>query len=222
MTSPHALLVSGAGRYADPWHPFPATSQALADALRARGCVVTLDEDADAALSRLSSGPLPSLLVLNVGWYGPDRFADPAAAALVEALEAGLPSLLTHSTLTAFPEWPLWREIVGGGWTYGTTYHPDYGPGVALPRPDHPLTAGLDRLAISDERYTGLWVDGGSSVFLEHEQDGGRHALGWTRTWGASRLLADALGHDAASYAAEGRQVLLARELDWLLGPAAS
>ncbi|GAA1430680.1 hypothetical protein GCM10009616_15880 [Microlunatus lacustris] len=222
MTPPRALVVSGAGRYGDPWHPFPATSRALADALRGRGCDVDVEDDADAALARLASGSLPSVLVLNIGWYGPDQLAEPAAAGLVAALRTGLPTLLAHSTLTAFPDWPLWRDVVGGGWTYGTTHHPDYDDGVALARPEHPLTAGLDRLPILDERYTRLRVDEGSAVFLEHEEEGERHALGWTRTWGASRLVADALGHDANSYQAEGRRVLLDRELDWLLVPATS
>jgi hypothetical protein len=220
VTPPHALVVSGGGRYADPWHPFPATSEALATVLRARGCRVDVDADADAALARLDQDPLPSLLVLNIGWHGPERLAGPAAEGLVAGLRKGLPTLIVHSTLTAFPEWPLWRDIVGGGWTRGTTYHPDYGAGVVLARPGHPLTAGLDQLSILDERYTRLWVDGASEVFLEHEEEGKRHALGWTRTWGASLIVADALGHDAASYDAEGRTLLLARELDWLLGPA--
>lgn len=222
MTSSHALVVSGAGHYGDPWHPFAATSQALADALRARGCTVAVHDDADTALTRLGTEPLPSLLVHNIGWYGPDRFAEPATAGLVAALREGLPTLLAHSTLTAFPEWPLWRAIVGGGWTYGTTYHPDYGDAVALARPEHPLAAGLDRLPVTDERDTRLWVDQGSAVFLEHQEDGERHALAWTRMWGAAPLVADALGHDAASYDAEGHRLLLARELDWLLGPATS
>lgn len=222
MTPPHALVVSGAGRYGDPWHPFPATSHALADALRARGCRVDVDEDADSALAHLGTGTLPSLLVLNIGWHGPEQLAEPAAAGLVDALHTGVPTLLAHSTLTVFPEWPLWRAIVGGGWTYGTTYHPDYGDAVALARPEHPLAAGLGQLPITDERYTRLWVDQGSAVFLEHQEDGERHALAWTRTWGATPLVADALGHDAASYDAEGRRLLLERELDWLLGPATS
>lgn len=222
MTSQHALVVSGAGRYADPWHPFPATSQALAAALTDRGCRVDVEDDADAALAALGTGPLPDLLVLNIGWHGPDRLAETAADGWATALRSGLPTLLAHSTLTAFPDWPLWRDVVGGGWTYGTTYHPDYDDGVALARPEHPLTAGLDELPIRDERYTRLRVDEGSAVFLEHEEEGERHALGWTRTWGASRLVADALGHDAASYEAAGRRVLLARELDWLLEPTTS
>lgn len=121
-----------------------------------------------------------------------------------------------HSTLTAFPDWPLWHEIAGGGWTYGTTYHPEYAPGVALANPDHALTAGLDQLAIADERYTRMWVDDASRVFLEHEEGGQRHPLAWTRVWGASPIVANALGHDIGAYRAAGRAALVQRELDWL------
>ena len=216
MSSDQALVVSGGGRFSDPWHPFGETSAALEAALDERGYVVTVSDDADASLARLPEEPLPSLLVLNIGWYGPDRFAEPAAGGLVAALRAGLPTLLVHSTLTAFPDWPLWHQISGGGWTYGTTYHPDYGPGVALADPEHPLTAGLDRLDITDERYTGMWLDETSSVFLQHEEDGQRHPLAWTRFWEGSPIVADALGHDAGAYQAPGRQTLLGRELDWL------
>lgn len=211
------LLISGAGRFSDPWHPFPETSAALSAALRARECRVTLSEDADVALASLEAGPLPSLLVMNIGWYGPDRFSEPATRGLVSALQGGLATLLVHSTLTAFPEWPLWHEIAGGGWTPDVTYHPDYGPGVALPRPEHPITSGLAELAITDERYTKMWVADSSSVFLEHDEEGQRHPLAWTRSWGASVILADALGHDRESYSGADRRVLLERELDWLL-----
>jgi len=126
----------------------------------------------------LASTPPPALLVVNIGWFGPERFSEPATAGLVAALQSGVPTLLVHSTLTAFPEWPLWQEIAGGGWTYGTTYHPAYGPAVALAKPDHPLTAGLDRLAIVDERYTKLWVDDQAGVFLEHEEGGATSPAG--------------------------------------------
>jgi hypothetical protein len=218
MTAPSALVLSGAGRFGDPWHPFAETSAALGTALRDRGYTLSLSDDADAGLAALAHTALPSLLVLNIGWYGPDRFSEPATEGLVSALQTGLPTLLVHSTLTAFPDWALWHQITGGGWTYGTTYHPDYAPGVALADPDHPLTGGLDRLAIGDERYTRMWVGDGSAVFLRHEEDGQRHPLGWTRVWGASPIVADALGHDAAAYRAPGRETLLRRELDWLQG----
>lgn len=210
-------MVSGGGRLSDPWHPFAETSAALAAALRGRGCTVTVSDDAEASLVTLRPGALPSLLVLNIGWHGaPDRLPEPATEALAAALRHGLPTLLVHSSLTAFPDWPLWHDILGGGWTYGTTYHPEYAPGVALASPDHALTAGLDQLAVQDERYTRMWVDSTSDVFLEHEEDGQRHPLAWSRAWGGSPIVADALGHDADAYRAMGRAALLQRELDWL------
>jgi hypothetical protein len=216
MTSADAWVVSGGGRFSDPWHSFAQTSAALTAVLRDRGLAVEVSDDADVSLAGLGTRPRPSLLVLNIGWYGPDRFVEAATEGLVAALHSGLPTLLLHSTLTAFPDWPLWHEIAGGGWTRGKTYHPAYGPGVALAAPDHSLTAGLDRLAIEDERYTKMWVDDESDVFLEHEEGGQRHPLAWTRAWGASPIVADTLGHDRNAYRAVGRATLLERELDWL------
>jgi hypothetical protein len=222
VSSLDVLLLSGAGRFADPWHPFPETSAALAAALEARGGRVDVREDAEDALGSLADGALPGLLVVNLGWYGPDRLTEPATAGLVAALDAGVPVMLVHSTLTAFPDWSWWRQtVLGGGWVFGTSYHPDYAEGVAQARLGHPITAGLDRLAITDERYTALVVAEGSEVYLEHEEAGVRHPLAWTRRVGRSPVVADALGHDAGSYAAAGRRTLLERELDWLLTPAA-
>jgi type 1 glutamine amidotransferase len=213
-------VISGGGRFADPWHPFPETSAQLAAALHDRGWAVEVTDDAEAGLTALGGHPLPSLLVVNIGWYGLESFAEPATAGLVSALERGLPTLFVHSTLTSFPEWLPWHGIVGGGWTRGVTYHPDYGEGVAITDPSHPITAGLDaRLAITDERYTQMWVDESSQVFLTHDEAGERHPLAWTRAWGASRIVADALGHDADSYRAPGRSALLQRELGWLCEP---
>ena len=222
MNTTEVLLVSGGGRFTDPWHPFPETSAALAAVLGGRGCTVQVCDDADTGLTHLAEEALPDLLVLNLGWHGPERFAEPAAEALVTALQRGLPTLLVHSTLTAFPQWPLWRDIAGGGWTPDVSYHPDYGPATLEPRPGHPLGAGLGPLSVVDERYTDLWLDEASDVFLEHEEAGARHPLAWTRTWGASPALADALGHDAESYRSPDRQLLLERELDWLLGASSS
>lgn len=209
-------MVSGGGRFGDPWHPFAETSAALSAVLRDRGYTVEVSEDADTGLASLITEPLPSLLVMNIGWYGPERLTEAATEGLTVALRAGLPTLLAHSTLTAFPDWPLWREIAGGGWIRGTTFHPDYGQGVALAQPDHALTAGLTELNITDERYTRMWVDDSSAVFLAHEEEGDTHPLAWTRRWGGSPIVADALGHDADSYRAAGRITLLERELDWL------
>ena len=83
MTSTDALVVSGGGRFGDPWPPFAETSAALTAVLRDRGYAVQARTDAS-----LPSGPLPSLLVLNIGRYSPDRFTEQATEGLVATLHS--------------------------------------------------------------------------------------------------------------------------------------
>src|SRR6187431_2920104 len=61
-----ALLISGAGRYADPWHPFARTSAAVADIVNEAGFAVDIAADVDDALARLAESAL-DLLMLNIG-----------------------------------------------------------------------------------------------------------------------------------------------------------
>src|SRR5699024_9887359 len=57
-----ALVASGSGRYADPWHPFPKTSPLLAEILSGSGFEVDVDDDVDASMGRLEG---VDLLVVN-------------------------------------------------------------------------------------------------------------------------------------------------------------
>ncbi len=59
-----AVIASGSGRYADPWHPFPETSPLLAETPRGAGFAVEIDEDVDGAMARLAG---VGLLVVNAG-----------------------------------------------------------------------------------------------------------------------------------------------------------
>lgn len=216
-------MLSGApDRHGDPWHPFDVTSDALAAALSDRGLAPRIETHADQALAEWShpGAEDPALVVVNIGWYGATEELEPDAVEGLEALlDAGVPLLFVHSSLTAFPNWPRWEQIMGGRWVYDVTYHPDRGPGTALVVPGHPLTGELGDLDIVDERYTRLRVDTAADVFLAHEEEGERHPLAWTYRAGKSRVVSDALGHDRDGYG-PGRRALLERELDWLLPEA--
>ncbi len=214
-----AVLSGSAGRHGDPWHPFEETSDAIANVLAGRGLAPRIETDADRALAQWSHPATrhPSLLVVNIGWYGEAEAFEPDAVAGLEALlSASVPILIVHSSLTAFPNWPRWEQIAGGRWVYDLTYHPDAGPAQVLVAPEHPLTGALRDFGIVDERYTRLRVDASADVFLEHDEAGERHPLAWTHRAGSSRVISDALGHDARAYGT-GRRALLERELDWLL-----
>lgn len=221
-----ALILSGAGRYADPWHPFPETSERLAGILRSEGLEVEISEDVDARMAALASdGPesRPDLLVLNIGDPALTGTPDPEAErrgrdGLLAYLAAGRPLLASHVTSTSLRGVPEWEGILGGVWVRGTTFHPDYGPARIHVHADRgPIVAGLDDFDVTDERYTDLRVQPDVVALASHEHDGVAHPLMWAREYGRAKVFYDALGHDAASYEAETHREILRRAVRWLL-----
>lgn len=217
-----ALVLSGNGRYADPWHPFAETSAELAALLRETGLEVEVSEDVDARMAALTTDD-PDLLVLNIG--DPQHTGAPDAPAerrgrvgLLSYLARGRPLLVSHVTATSLRGIPEWEGILGGVWVRGTSFHPDYGYGRILVHPDrHEITGGLGDFDVEDERYTDLRVQPDVVALASHEHDGREHPLIWARTSGGARVVYDALGHDTASYRAGTHREILRRAVRWLL-----
>lgn len=228
-----ALILTGTGRYADPWHPYPETSPLLAELVRAAGFSPRIETDVDGALRRLDDGV--RLLVVNAGDpEGPDagdptdaqapgvEREEPVAslaegdAALAAALERGIGILAVHSAAASLRDYPSYERALGGRWVRGRSWHPDFGAAQVRLDPEHPLATGLHDFAVEDERYTDLRLDAEIDRLAWHEHDGVRHPLVWTRELGPSRVAYDALGHDSRSYASAGHRELLARTLRWL------
>jgi uncharacterized protein len=225
---PKALLLSGVGRYADPWHPFPETSAALAGLLREAGYDVDIPADVDAALETLVLGEdtdLPDLLVVNVG-LPRDELPTPgtpdAAAGLARWLDSARPLLASHVSSTSFLDLPAWEAGVGGRWVRGQSMHPEYGPAAIHVLPDSgPLVAGIPDFKLLDERYSWLRTAPGIKVHATHTHDGVHHPVMWSferriERGKSGRTFYDALGHDAASYESAEHRELLHRALAWL------
>lgn len=215
MTSPQVLIVSGAGRYADPWHPFAETSARLAELLTAAGFAVEVDENVDA---RLADPGTVGLLVLNLGNPQEPSGQDAATrAGLLAHLARGLPLLAMHVSATSLPAVAEWEAILGGIWVRGTTFHPPYGPAhVEIADRGHPITRGLADFELQDERYTGMRVAPSVHVLAQHRQGGVAHPLLWTNRYGDADVVYDALGHDTASFESAEHRELLRRAARWL------
>lgn len=220
MTATDILVVSGGGRYADPWHPFAETSAALAEVLGELGTVAVLD-DPDAALAALAEvADRPRLLVVNVGNPVGDSPSDAARAGLGAYLAARGSVLAVHSSATTFVGWPEWESALGGRWVRGTTFHPPLGTGAVDVVAGHPATAGVAaRFEVDDEFYRELRIAPTVSVLATHEIDGVPSPTAWASTTASGgRVVCDLLGHDARSYRSEGRRRLLLAEARWALG----
>ncbi|CAN7354981.1 ThuA domain-containing protein [Arthrobacter sp. LjRoot14] len=227
--APKALLLSGVGRYADPWHPFAETSAALAGLLREAGFDVVIPADVDSTLEELAGTAdthLPDLLVVNIGLPRdgrPSPGTPAAAAGLARWLGSGRPMLVSHSSSTSFVDFPEWEGGLGGRWVRGTSMHPDYGPAAVRIRPESgPLVAEMQDFTLPDERYSWLRTAPGITVHATHTHEGTEHPLMWSLLrqspdgHPAGRTFYDALGHDAASYDSPEHRELLRRAMSWL------
>lgn len=215
MTS--VVVISGTGRYADPWHPFAETSTAIVDVLAGAGHDVTVDDDVDARLSDVGD---IDLLVINIGAAVDVDDARDAATrrGLLAHIAAGRPVLAFHSSATSLQSMPEWEDVLGGIWVRGTTMHPPYSRAHVLVATDgRAVTAGVPDFDVDDERYTHLRVSPAVTPLAWHEHEGTRHPLLWAHTAGPARVVYDALGHDAASFTSPEHRALIAQAAGWLL-----
>lgn len=214
------VVVSGEGRYADPWHDFVGTSARVAELLGELGLTTQV--------RGTDSPPVPAarLLVVNTGGGGNPPTTERAAAAdawreaVLDHAAGGRPVLALHTACNTFTESPAWAQITGGRWVVGTSMHPPYGPArVQVTGGDHPITRDLGTgLDIVDERYLQLEIQGDIVPLVQTEHEGRNHPLVWAHRHGEARIVVDTLGHDVAAYDGADRRALLRREVDWLLG----
>ncbi len=222
-----ALVLSGGGRYGDPWHPFIETSAALARVLADAGFETRVSEDVDAELWALADAQptqgdstRPDLLVINVGNPGElsEEHDRRSRAGLLDYMSSGGRILATHSSATSFPGIPEWESILGGIWVRGTTMHPDREPSLVSVRRSLAESLGINEsFVIDDEMY--CWLRHGEHVEIlaTHAMDGVDHPIMWRHNRGSARILYDALGHDAVAYEPDEHRVLLRYAISWLI-----
>jgi hypothetical protein len=215
------VLTSRGGAYADPWHDLRGGAESVASVLAEAGLVPQIREDVLAALEE-HAGRALLVVACSGAPQPPDQERDEAdriAAALDRHVAAGAPVLAVHAGSMAFPEVPRWRQLLGARWVHGTSGHPDLDRcTVRVADTGHPVTAGLVDFELEDERYSDLELDPARQALVTHEWDGRTYPLVLAGTVDRSRVVYDALGHDARSYASPERRQLLRREARWAAG----
>lgn len=218
-------ILSGHGRYADPWHPFAETSAGIASVV---GEIGLEHEVVDVSPDTLGDLAGIDLLVVNTGGGGRDAvFADTPAwtaafASAEEWIRSGGRLLATHQATNGFPDWAAYRQLLGGFWQPGVSMHPPRGDARFTPVPGRagdPLLAGLAEVTAHDERYSKLVLGDDVETVLEHDLDGEPQPVVWRRRTDGLRIIVDALGHDAESYRSPTRRLLFANEVRELLLP---
>ena len=214
------LIISGAGPYVDPWHPFPETSRRLAEVIGALGHRVEVSEEVERSALSLADHQLVVINIGNPQTTRPESAMIEIQQSLLSFLDGGGGLLGVHVSATSFTTMPRWPEILGGHWVRGTTMHPPLGPARIRMHPgSHPVAGDQDAIEVLDERYSYLDVRDDVTVIGDHQHDDRWHPMIWARRQGPGRVVYDGLGHDARSYDSAGHRALLARAVGWLLDP---
>ncbi len=207
-----SLILSGGGAYADPWHPFAATSERIAGILAGLGHHV---EISDRVADRVADLRGWDLVAVNAA-SGPQADASTAQAGLSAALDRGLGVLAIHVGACTLLRLPAWESVTGAAWTAGSM-HPRAGPCRILTYPErHPICAPVPDFDLVDERYTYLRTAPGIVPLAAHEHAGEVHPLLWARELRNARIVTDLLGHDERSYDSPAHRELLSRAARWL------
>ncbi|MFB2587052.1 ThuA domain-containing protein [Herbiconiux liukaitaii] len=215
------LLLSGSGRYADPWHPFSRTSARLAELIREEGFVVAQPENIDQTLADHAAGPLPDLVVADLG-RPQDGTPTPSTALGQTGLKRLLrnrPLLAVHAAVSTFADSPAWTTSVGARWIPGASWHPDRGQFTA--HVAHSGTSPIGPLApfaLDDERYLDLQLPATGRTVLYRHQGENSHSQPsiWIQDIDGVRSAYDAYGHDESAYESEEHRDIIRRIIHWL------
>lgn len=235
-----ALILSGSGRSADPWHPFHATSAAIGRVAEDAGLAASIVDgplEGLAALAEARGLDALAAIVVNAGDHLtplPEGAVDPgppgaellaaAEAGLRGALDAGVGLLGVHAAASTLRELPSFGAALGARWVRDESWHPPFGrlrvepaePPVAPPFDAPQAFEAPGPFDVLDERYSALRFAGDAIVIARCVDAEGVHPLVTARREGAARVVYSALGHDERSFTSAAHRVLLANALRWI------
>jgi len=212
---PEAVILSGAGPYSDPAHPFAETSQCLARLAAKNGWAAVVTEDIDAVMAEGLDGV--DLIIVNAGageaGAGPHTPPEASTAGFGRALDRGISLLAMHCAIRSLPGYPRYHEALGGEWVPGRSWHAPVGELLVRPLHDA-IVEGLCDFHVTDERLGGLRTSRGIEALAATAADD--QVVAWAHRLGPARVVYSGLGHDARSYESAGHKSFLGRALCWL------
>lgn len=137
---------------------------------------------------------------------------------ILKFLSHGKGLLALHAATICFDDWPVYRDILGAWWEWGTSGHaPVQNHRMEIRNNSHPIAEGISDFTIKDELYTHARFTDSVSPLIEGTWEGQTHPMLWIRDYGEARICYNALGHGPEAFEHPGNQLLLQRGSRWVL-----
>lgn len=141
--------------------------------------------------------------------------------------EGGGGVVALHHAIVSTPDWPWYRELVGGQYLEkatpsqpASTYLHDQDLNVRVVTP-HPVTAGLSLARIHDETYKLMAIAKTNAVLLATDHPASDEPIAWISAYPKARVVYIQLGHGAEAHRDAGYRRLVLNAIRWTAGRAA-
>lgn len=152
---------------------------------------------------------------------------DDQKAAFVRLLKNGKGIVFLHHALASYQDWDEFEVILGGHYylkprkknneTFvASTYKHDVDMPVTIIDPDHPVTAGIKDFSIHDEVYGSFTVLPVVHPLLATTHPESGDIIGWSNSYGKSRIVYLQLGHDHHAYENPNYRQLVRQAIAWV------
>ena len=214
-------------------HDFDGNTETVIKLLNDIGITSEYTNDINTGIERLSSETFDLVTVMALRWSmeGDEKYASlrdeygysmPAEcrAILGNYIRQGGGLFGLHTACLCFDDWVEWRDVLGGSWVWGQSFHPPLGPvSVSHTGQSHTLTAGLPAFDSVDEVYADLDLAPDTIPLLSACADDETEApVLWAHQLDKGRVVFDALGHDRNSLQHDVHGRLIQRCAAWVGG----
>lgn len=163
------------------------------------------------------------VIVLYDMWQ---KITEEGKADFVKLLQDGKGLVVLHHAIANYQDWPEYPKIFGARyylkptlvdgvekprslWKHGVTFP------VKIADPAHPVAKGVTDFQISDETYKGYDVRPEVKPLLTTTEPTSAPVIGWTHSYGKSRVTFIQLGHDHLAYENPNYRRLVAQAIQW-------
>jgi hypothetical protein len=123
--------------------------------------------------------------------------------------------VMLHHAILAYPDWPVWDEMVGMKNRVISKYQHDERIAVDVALPAHPIVQGITPWTIVDETYVMHDPGPDSQVLLTTDHPACMHSIAWTRMFRNARVFCYQSGHDHQAYEDLNFRTMLANGIHW-------
>lgn len=135
--------------------------------------------------------------------------------AIEHLVQTGQGIVILHHALLAYPQWPIWSEIVGIADRELSSYQHDETLQICISDEAHPITRGLSDWNMVDETYLMANAADDNKILLTVKHERSMETVAWTRQYMTNKVFCLQLGHDHQAWKNNNFKEVLRRGIEW-------